>query len=109
MWHVSAPYRPCIDHRTGYSLRQMPGFSGLASADFEGFLHTATSGFAPGFFYARCARNQVDRSDLRLKTVADLDGRTRAARRARAVVAELVKALGGPDAVSPGQRQACER
>jgi len=36
---------------------------------------------------------------LRLKTVADLDGR----------VAELVKALGGPDAVSPGQRQACER
>jgi len=46
---------------------------------------------------------------LKLKTVADLDGRTRAARRARAVVAELVKALGGPDAVSPGQRQACER
>ena len=46
---------------------------------------------------------------LKLKTVADLDGRTRAARRARAVVAELVKALGGPDALSPGQRQACER
>src|SRR5262249_34374342 len=46
---------------------------------------------------------------LRLKTVADWDGGTRAARRARAVVAELVKALGGPDAVSPGQRQACER
>src|SRR5262245_36023755 len=33
----------------------------IASADFEGFLHTATSGAAPGFFYARCARNQVDR------------------------------------------------
>ena len=46
---------------------------------------------------------------LRLHTVHDLDGRTRAARRARVVVAELVKALGGPDAVSPGQRQACER
>src|SRR6516165_2930683 len=25
----------------------------IASADFEGFLHTATSGAAPGFFYAR--------------------------------------------------------
>jgi hypothetical protein len=46
---------------------------------------------------------------LRLHTVHDLDGRTRAARRARAVVAELVKALGGPDAVTPAQRQACER
>src|SRR5262249_40725804 len=39
MWHVSALYRPCIGHRTGYSsqgMREMPGFSGLASADFEG-------------------------------------------------------------------------
>ena len=25
----------------------------IVSADFEGFLHTATSGAAPGFFYAR--------------------------------------------------------
>ena len=35
MWHVSALYRPCIGHRTGYSsqgMREMPGFSGLASA-----------------------------------------------------------------------------
>ena len=46
---------------------------------------------------------------LKLKTVADLDGRTRAARRARTVAAELVKALGGPAAVSAAQRQACER
>jgi hypothetical protein len=45
------------DKYTYYSLHvghaRMPGFSGLASADFEGFLHTATSGVAPGFFYAR--------------------------------------------------------
>ena len=64
MWYVSAPHRPCIGHRTGYSLHvghaRMPGFSGLASADFEGFLHTATSGAAPAFFYARCADNMAD-------------------------------------------------
>src|SRR5215831_12635532 len=46
---------------------------------------------------------------LRLHTIHHLDGRSIAARPAKAVVAELVKALGGPDAVSPGQRQACER
>src|SRR5262249_40914632 len=32
---------------------EMPRFSGLASADFEGFLHTATSGAAPAFFVQR--------------------------------------------------------
>jgi Haem-degrading len=41
VWHVSALHRPCIGHRTGYSLHVMPGFSGLASADFEGiFAHS---------------------------------------------------------------------
>src|SRR5262249_48331736 len=60
MWHVSALYRPCIGHRTGYSLHENARISGLASADFEGFLHTATSGDAPGFFYARCARKPHD-------------------------------------------------
>src|SRR5262249_52487212 len=54
MWHVSALYRPCIGHRTGYSLRQMPGFSGLASADFEGvFAHKLQAVPPPAFFYAR--------------------------------------------------------
>jgi hypothetical protein len=52
MWHVLAPHRPCIGHRTGYSLHVMPGFSGLASADFD----TATSGDAPGFFYDESSR-----------------------------------------------------
>src|SRR6516164_3917119 len=50
MWHVSALYRPCIGHRTGYSLREMPGFSGLASADFEGFLQHSYKRCRPGFF-----------------------------------------------------------
>ena len=59
MWHVSALYRPCIGHRTGYSLHENARISGLASADFEGFLHTATSGGAPGFFYARCGRRSA--------------------------------------------------
>ena len=36
-------------------MREMPGFSGLASADFEGVFAHGTSGGAPGFFYARCA------------------------------------------------------
>src|SRR5215472_17015119 len=58
-WHVSAPHRPCIGHRTGYSLHENARISGLASADFEGFLHKATSGGAPGFFYARCARKRA--------------------------------------------------
>ena len=41
MWHVSALYPPCIGHRTGYSLHENAGISGLASADFEGvFAHS---------------------------------------------------------------------
>ena len=44
---------------------------------------------------------------LRLRTVHDLDGRSRAARRAKAVVAELTQAIGGN--VTPAQRQAIER
>src|SRR5262245_2083785 len=44
---------------------------------------------------------------LKLKTVADLDGRTRAARRAKAIVAELVQAMGGN--VTLAQLQAIER
>jgi hypothetical protein len=41
MWHVSALYRPCIGHRTGYSLHENARISGLASADFEGvFAHS---------------------------------------------------------------------
>src|SRR5262249_4661730 len=41
MWHVSAPHRPCIGHRTGNSLHENARISGLASADFEGvFAHS---------------------------------------------------------------------
>ena len=41
MWHVSAPHRACIGHRTGYSLHENARISGLASADFEGvFAHS---------------------------------------------------------------------
>ena len=46
---------------------------------------------------------------LRLHTIHHLDGRSIAARRARTVARELVQVLGGPDAVTPAQRQACER
>src|SRR5262249_27005351 len=45
MWHVSAPHRPCIGHRTGYSLHENARISGLASADFEGvFAHSYKRG-----------------------------------------------------------------
>src|SRR5262245_57612442 len=40
---------------------QRPGLADLRQPISRGFLHTAISGGAPGFFYARCARNQVDR------------------------------------------------
>src|SRR5215813_9484672 len=40
---------------------RMPGLADLRQPISRGFLHTAISGGAPGFFYARCARNQVDR------------------------------------------------
>jgi len=46
---------------------------------------------------------------LRMYTVDDIDRRTRAYRRAKAAVAELVDALGGPEAITPAQRHACER
>src|SRR5262249_13844039 len=53
-------YQPSIGlyrSRTGYSLHENARISGLASADL--FLHTATSGGAPGFFYARCAMKRA--------------------------------------------------
>ena len=34
---------------------RMPGLADLRQPISRGFLHTATSGAAPGFFYARCA------------------------------------------------------
>ena len=46
---------------------------------------------------------------LRLHTLNDIDGRTHAAARARAVARELINALGGPAVITPVQRQACER
>src|SRR6516164_2066602 len=37
---------------------RMPGLADLRQPISRGFLHTATSGGAPGFFYARCARRE---------------------------------------------------
>src|SRR5262245_5289331 len=46
---------------------------------------------------------------LRMYTIDDIDHRTKAHRRAKAAAAELVDALGGPKAITPAQRHACER
>src|SRR5262245_18737270 len=71
------PYRPTIGGACGMyrpsigpvsaieraivcMLREMPGFSGLASADFEGVFAHSYKRCRPGFFYARCARNEGD-------------------------------------------------
>ena len=45
---------------------------------------------------------------LRLRTVHDLDRRTRSYRRAMAVVDELTALMGGPDAITLAQRHAIE-
>src|SRR5262249_54229878 len=58
-------------------------------------------GPAKGLSKGRLAR-------LRLRTVHDLDRRTRAYPRAMAVVDELTEAMGGPDAITPAQRHAIE-
>ena len=65
------PYRPTIGGACGMyrpSIRpvsaieraivcmRMQGLADLRQPISRGFLHTATSGGAPGFFYARCAR-----------------------------------------------------
>src|SRR5262245_23507092 len=60
MWHVSAPHRPCIGHRTGYSLHENARISGLASADFEGvFAHSYKRCRPRLFSYARCERSMA--------------------------------------------------
>src|SRR5262249_52104664 len=61
---VSAPHRPCIGHRTGYSLHDNARVSGLASADFEGVFTHSYKRCRPRLFYERCARNQVGNSML---------------------------------------------
>jgi len=53
MWHVSAPHRPCIGHRTDYSLHENARISGLASADFEGVFCTQLQAVAPPAFFTR--------------------------------------------------------
>ena len=81
-----------------------PGVVGRSSADrgpIEG-RSTQDSAAVPKRPHSRMRR-------LMLHSVHDLDGRSRAARRAKAVVAELVQALGGTDVVTPAQRQAAER
>src|SRR5262249_6878374 len=54
---------------------RMPGLADLRQPISMGFLHTATSGRAPGLFYARCARNQVDRSLDRTIRYCQIRGR----------------------------------
>src|SRR5262249_34195831 len=57
---VSALYRPCIGHRTGYSLHENARISGLASADFEGvFAHSYKRCRPRLFSYARCERSMA--------------------------------------------------
>src|SRR5262245_646185 len=58
-------------------------------------------GPAKGLSKGRLAR-------LRLRTVHDLDKRTRSYKRAMAVVDELTAAMGGPDAITLAQRHAIE-
>src|SRR5262249_16140056 len=53
MWHVSAPHRPCIGHRTGYSLHENARISGLASADFEGIFAHSYKRWRPRLFFTR--------------------------------------------------------
>src|SRR5262249_14593725 len=70
------PYRPTIGDACGMYrppigpvsaieraivCMRMPRLADLRQPISRGVFHTATSGGAPGFFYARCARNQVDR------------------------------------------------
>src|SRR5262249_10289672 len=71
MWHVSAPHRPCIGHRTGYSLHENARISGLASADFEGGFAHSYKRWRPRLFLRALRlglsmparpRNQVDRT-----------------------------------------------
>src|SRR5262245_56884624 len=46
---------------------------------------------------------------LVLKLLSDLDGRSRAARQARQLVAEIISDLGGEPAITATQRTLCER
>jgi hypothetical protein len=46
---------------------------------------------------------------VRLLTLADLDGRTNAAKAARALVADLESDLGGADRLSAGEREIAQR
>lgn len=45
-----------------------------------------------------------DRNKVRLLTLADLDGRTNAAKAAKRLIADLESDLGGADTISAGQR-----
>jgi hypothetical protein len=49
------------------------------------------------------------RSPVKLMSLADLDGRTNAAKTARALVAELESDLGGADRLSAGEREIVQR
>ncbi len=50
------------------------------------------------------ALSALDRGKVRLLTLADLDGRTNAAKAARALVADLESDLGGADRLSAAER-----
>ena len=79
MWHVSAPHRACIGHRTGYSLHvgheRNARISGLASADFEGVFAHSYKRWRPRLFLRAlrkmsCWRRRCTASRLR-KAIAD--------------------------------------
>jgi hypothetical protein len=63
MWHVSAPHRPCIGHRTGYSLHENARISGLASADFEGVFAHSYNRWRPRLFLRALRRPKVRIAD----------------------------------------------
>ena len=65
MWHVSAPHRPCIGHRTGYSLHENARIiSGLASADFEGVFAYSYKRWRPRLFFGEPWRGQTRRNAI---------------------------------------------
>jgi hypothetical protein len=50
------------------------------------------------------AQSALDKGKVRLLTLADLDGRTNAAKAARALIADLESDMGGADRLSAGER-----
>ena len=56
MWHVSAPIGPVSAIERAIVCMRMPGFSGLASADFEGVFAHSYKPWRPRLFFTRAAQ-----------------------------------------------------